>query len=569
VADLLKVARRTVPQYKMTSVGAFRSLYDRLTDGVREIYERVLEVEVAPASPASPLGPWSLPEAQQDAGALRQKVAQYGFQNVGAALRVIEMMSRGPGLASQPAELVGPLLPQILEACYASGDPDQALGNFERFSFLCGPKDIFYLTLRDNPSLIRTLGLLGGRSQFLSDVLTQNPQFLDILLDRGFLRRPSEKGELLSELSERLGKAESLEASLNLLRRYKQRELLRIGIRDLEGMADWQGVGQEISDLAEVSVETALRLTLAHAYEGQEPPRLAVFGLGKLGGRELHYASDLDLLLVSEGWGGAAEQQRQERVAEEIIGALSRVTEEGAAFKVDLRLRPEGKAGALIRSLEGYADYFEGRLETWQRQALIRARPVAGDAGLASRFSALLEKAVFGADFGAVAMEEIVAMRERIQRQRQSRVGGSPLDIKNGRGGIVELEFLVQLLQLAYGGSHSSLRTPYTARAIEALAAAGVVSDEQAGSLLGTLGFLKKLENQLQMAKQRPSSALPASSTRQTVLAHQLGYSDQAPLPARELFLRDLQHATNAVREMWDSAVSSLRHRFESRGNER
>jgi len=563
MADLLKVARRTLPQYdKLAGRAAFDSLYDRLTNRVREIHEKVLEVGAPTAPSPSPLGPWSLPEAREDPTLLRQRLAHYGFQNPAAALRLIEVMSRGPGLTSSPAELVGPLLPPILEACYLSADPDQALENFERCSFLSGPKDLFYLTIRDNPSLIRTLGLLGGRSQLLSDILIEHPQFLDILTDRRFLETPAVRAQLLAELSERLDQTEDFQASLNLIRRFKHRELLRIGVRDLEAIADCRLVGQEISDLAEVCLESALHLVLRHLYPGEPQPRLAIFALGKLGGRELHYASDLDLLFVSEGWHDLHQQQRQERVAEEMITALSQVTQEGTAFKVDLRLRPEGKAGALLRSLDGYADYFQRRLDTWERQALIRARPVAGDAAVARLFASLVDQAVFEADFTAQVLEEIVGMRERIFRQKRIAVGASPFDVKNGRGGIVEVEFLVQLLQLDHGHAHPALRTPHTAAAIQALADLSILPRQAAEALLDALDFLKRLEKQLQMAKHRPSSSIPALPSRQNVLARQLGYSDRPPLSARDLLLRDIQRKTNAVRELWDSTVSSLRSQF-------
>ncbi|HUG37566.1 MAG TPA: bifunctional [glutamate--ammonia ligase]-adenylyl-L-tyrosine phosphorylase/[glutamate--ammonia-ligase] adenylyltransferase [Candidatus Limnocylindrales bacterium] len=441
----------------------------------------------------------------------------------------------------------------------ASPDPDMALNNLERLADQ-GDRAALVRILEAHPGAVHLLTRLGGTSQFLADTLRRYPQLLAWLLEPRTMRQ-----WLLDELEEDLLQSAAAvgrrEARWNALRRFKYRQLLRIGSRDILGDADLTVTTEELSRLADVCLAAACRWSLAEleplygravGADGA-PTGLAVIGMGKLGGEELNYSSDIDLMFVygedGETTGGSAGRIPNERYFAEavrtIVASIESVTEEGYAFRVDLRLRPEGRSGALVLSLDGYRKYYADRAVLWERQALIKARPAAGDPEVAARFFDLARRFVFrpGVEPGVVA--EVRRMKREIDRSLVRR-GREGVNVKLGRGGIREVEFLVQALQLLYGGDDTWLREKNSLRAIFRLTERGYLGHELGRFLGDALVYLRTVEHRLQLLHELQTHTLPTDADALGRLARRMGVA----LPtaaARRRFLADFRRTTGGV----------------------
>jgi len=478
-----------------------------------------------------------------------------GFAEPGRALANLHE------LAPTPTEgaLLEPLLPRLLAELAVAPDPDMALNNLERLAAQ-GDRAALLRTLGAHPGAIHLLAGLGGTSQFLADTLRRYPQLLAWLLEPRVMRQWL-GDELEAELNAGLAPFARREARWNALRRFKYRQLLRIGSRDILGDADLTVTTEELSRLADVCLAAACRW----AEEALEPlygvptapdgtrTGFAVIGMGKLGGDELNYSSDIDLIFVygddGETTGGSEGPVPNGRyfaeAAKAAVAALESMTDEGYAFRVDLRLRPEGRSGALILSLEGYRAYFADRAELWERQALIKARLSAGDAAVAARFFALVRPFVFrpGLDEGIVA--DVRHMKQEIDRAQRAK-GGERRNVKLGRGGIREVEFLVQALQLLYGGDDPWLRGGNTLRTLFRLIERGYLPPGLGRKLGDALVFLRNVEHRLQILHEFQTHTLPEDPRALGLLARRMGIARPADL-ARRRFLAEYRRVTDGV----------------------
>ena len=303
------------------------------------------------------------------------------------------------------------------------------------------------------------------------------------------------------------------------LRLFRRRAILRVAARDLAG-ATVDDVVREISDVADACVQAVC------------PPTLAVVALGKWGGRELNYASDIDLLLAHEVEDPGAAQ---------LVRTLSEQTEDGIAFKVDAALRPGGRSAALSRSLEATLAYYERESATWERQAMIKARAAAGDLALGEAFVAGIEPFVYPDHLEPAAIDEVRRTKVRLEEYVRQR-GKELTEVKRGRGGIRDVEFAVQLLQIVHGRRDPSLRSPNTVDALAALTAEGYVAAPDAEALADAYRFLRRLEHRLQMVRDLQTHDLPPGGPARTAIARSLGLSDAAALQ------REYDRTTTLVR---------------------
>ncbi len=350
------------------------------------------------------------------------------------------------------------------------------------------------------PTAVRVLGF----STAAADFLVAHPEETGALADV----RPRSGAELEAECDrdlERLGPAGGL-------RRFRRRTMLRVAARDLEGDA-LESIVAEITAVAETCLARAAELSGARA--------LAVIGLGKLGGRELNYASDVDVLFV-HAKPGAPTQEPAERSAAALIRLLSEPTADGVALRVDPTLRPGGRAGALSRSLDAMRGYYAGEAATWERQALIKSRPVAGDLALGRRFVEMVEPFVYPQDLAATAIDEVRRTKVRLEEYVRAR-GKAGTEVKRGWGGIRDVEFAVQLLQIVHGRRDERLREPNTLAALSALAAEGYVGEGDAEALAGAYRFLRTLEHRLQIVRDLQTHELPPDRASRATLARSLG----------------------------------------------
>ncbi|HUQ64254.1 MAG TPA: bifunctional [glutamine synthetase] adenylyltransferase/[glutamine synthetase]-adenylyl-L-tyrosine phosphorylase [Acidimicrobiales bacterium] len=368
--------------------------------------------------------------------------------------------------------------------------------------------------LEEDVSLRAALLAVVGASRSLTELLMAEPAGLQVLsaLDRDV---PDEQA------------APSIEG----LRRWKRLELLRIAARDLVGLDDLPVVGKSLSEMAETVLDRAL--TLAGAED------LAVIGMGKLGGSELNYASDVDVIFV------ASDAASGERAARAMIDIAR------SCFRVDVDLRPEGRDGPLIRSLASYEAYWDRWAHTWEFQALIKARPVAGDSALGSAFLAAARKRVWGRKFTQDDVRAVRAMKARSESELARR-GLTDREVKRGRGGIRDIEFAVQLLQLVHGGDDPAVRSPTTLDALAELGAGGYIDVGHARALEHAYRLLRTVEHRLQLVQEEQIYALPTDAEALTRLARVMGYRDTANAPAAELltgYLRQQQAAVRTIHE--------------------
>jgi glutamate-ammonia-ligase adenylyltransferase len=325
------------------------------------------------------------------------------------------------------------------------------------------------------------------------------------------------------------------------LRRWKRQQLLRIAVRDLLGLSDLPVVGRELASLAEGCLQAALGLARA-GVDGDV--RMAVIGMGKLGGRELNYSSDVDVLFVHEG-----SRPTAERIARNLLTTMASPTPHGIVFRTDADLRPEGRAGPLSRSLDAYRTYWEKWASTWEFQALIKARPVAGDADLGQAFIAATHPHVWPERLDPDAIREVRVMKARAEEEVSKR-GLTEREIKKGRGGLRDIEFAVQLLQLVHGRHDSGIRSPNTLEALEQLGQAGYVDTAQVRTLDTAYRFLRTVEHRLQLVDEAQVHALPPDTAGRTHLARVLGYRDAGAATALEQFEKTHRRQQAQVRSI-------------------
>ena len=497
-----------------------------------------------------------LTAAPHDRKALAE-LKRLGFADPRAALVNLHALTPEP----RDAELLTPLLPRLLRALAESPDPDMALNNLERLAAQ-GDRVALFRLLGAHPGALHLMARLGGTSQFLADTLRRHPTLFPWLLE-GQTMRQWHGDELAAALEQTTSAFERLDARWNALRRFKYRQLLRIGSRDLLGDADLTVTTEELSRLADVCLEATWRWAEERLRErfgvpqGPDgaPTGLAVIGMGKLGGDELNYSSDIDLVFVygedGETSGGSEGRLPSgdyfAAVARDIVAALESVTEEGYAFRVDLRLRPEGRMGGIILSLDGYQTYLTERAELWERQALIKARFSAGDAQVADRFFELIRPFVFRPGLDPDIVAAVRGMKRQIDRSLSGK-GVERRHVKLGRGGIREVEFLVQALQLLYSGDDPWLRERNSLRAIFRLTERGYLSQSLGRFLGDALVFLRTVEHRLQIVDEFQTHTLPEDPVALGRLARRLG-STLPPAAARRAFEAEYRRVTDGVHQ--------------------
>jgi len=448
--------------------------------------------------------------------------------------------------------------PVLLHEVAAAPDPDQALRHLaDLFGQLADPAPIASL-LVSSPRTARLLISLFGSSDFLSRSLLRHPELVDQLVHRGSAPLVRSREEMDADLQPRLTGLD-VEEQLTELRRFRNEEVLRIGLHDVAGALDSESVSRQLSDLADVCVAASLSLAEAEVTRREGIARhadgsratLSVIGLGKLGGRELGYHSDLDLLFLysaggeTDGVRRTSNHEHFARIAQKLIGHLALQLREGSLYRVDTRLRPSGSAGPLVVSFDALASYHAREARLWERQALLRARAVAGDENLFDRAKReVLTKSIFRPIDKAAAARELLAMRERMEREIAAESSGR-YNSKLGRGGLVDVEFAVQYLQLVHGEHSPGIRAAATPEALVALQRAGLLSPADREPLARGYRFLRRLESRLRIVRDRPIDSLPTFGRELLLLARRLGYPGER---AGEDLLADYSRHTTEVR---------------------
>jgi [glutamine synthetase] adenylyltransferase / [glutamine synthetase]-adenylyl-L-tyrosine phosphorylase len=414
-------------------------------------------------------------------------------------------------------------------------DPDRVLVSLERFfTAVRSPLSAGTLFQR-NPESLTILARLFSSSPYLADLVITDPEaWEEIRLGGG---RPEKKEALAAALAGEMGRLEDDAAVLAALRRFKRRQTLRIAYGDIVGGQRLETVVAQISHVADCIVAAALQAAVAGVgrqrgtpldHDGR-PATIAVFALGKLGGGELNYSSDIDLVFVCSGDGRVvgpkpcSALEFFERVVQETLRLLTETTPLGSAYRVDLRLRPHGTNGPVLMPADQLLQYYDQAGRTWERQAWVKARCVAGDAALGSRLLAELEPWIYRLWLSAADISGIKSLKRRIE-QRASRAGDDGRDVKHGRGGIRDVEFTIQFLQLLNGGATPRVRTGNTLEAIRRLAETGSLTDQERSILERTYTLLRTIEHRLQILYDVQTHRLPPTALERRRLAIRTGF---------------------------------------------
>lgn len=481
-----------------------------------------------------------------------------GFADPEGALRHLSALTGG---LSRSAKMQQYLLPVLLQTFASCADPDAGLLAYRRVSEALGNDQWFLRLLRDEGQVAERLAVLLGSSQYVAGLLTRTPEALRILADDAQLE-PRTVGALASAWRQAVARAGDPAAGVRVLRSLRRQELLRIACADLLGRLDVSRVGQALHAVAvatlRAGLDAAVRSWAADAEVPAEdvPVDLAVIGMGRLGGAEMGYGSDADVLFVHRARPGT-EESRAAAAANSIAHALRRLLAEPApdpAFEVDANLRPEGRQGAMSRSLTAFAEYYQRWVSTWEVQALLRAEPVAGDEELGRAFVELVDPLRY--PVGGLTPEQVAEIRRikaRVDSERLPRGADPATHTKLGRGGLADVEWTVQLLQLQHAAEHPALRVTSTIPAVAALTEAGLLDPEQADALQAAWELASRARNAVFLVRGRPGDQLPRQGLELSGVARACGYGADVD-PGQ--FLDDYRRVTRHARGVVDAVFS-------------
>ena len=404
----------------------------------------------------------------------------------------------------------------LLTALAAAADPDLALTGLARVFGADDNRAVLRQALRDEPDFRDRLTAVLGVSAGLADHLARHPGDAQILRGPVVRPAPAELREQMLQavganprLAEPVASQDAKNDPVAALAAAYRRRLLHLAARDMTAVVSVEEVVEELADIAAAVLEAALAVARSELPPGSPPCRLAVVAMGKCGARELNYASDVDVIFVAEPVNGdeTGALAAASRLAAGLIGVCARSTPEGSIFPVDPNLRPEGRQGPLVRTLASHRAYYERWAKTWEFQALLKARPVAGDMALGQAYADTFGPLVWQAARREHFVEDTQAMRRRVEQSLPARQAGR--ELKLGPGGLRDIEFAVQLLQLVHGRTDETLRAPATLPALAALAAGGYVGRADADELTAAYRFLRRTEHLLQLHRLSRTHTLP------------------------------------------------------------
>jgi [glutamine synthetase] adenylyltransferase / [glutamine synthetase]-adenylyl-L-tyrosine phosphorylase len=450
-----------------------------------------------------------------------------GFTNWKAVSDIFRRM------ASKDRNGLSEIYPFLMAAFGSAADPDRSIVNFERFLESYGPG--LFPELAATPRVIEILVTLFSASPFLTEILLRTPDALKLLNDRKALTERQTIEQFQSEALSASLQFEEPDEKLGAVRRYQRQQFLRIGTSDFLGLFDLQLVFSQLSRMAIGMIRACL--SLAARQTGIAPGELAIIALGKLGGWELNYSSDIDLIFVAK-----SKPEKYHKLAEQLVKNISSTTVEGFLYRVDLRLRPWGNDGPLITTPEVFLEYIQNNARIWEKQALIKARAVAGTLAFAEELRKKIEPFLFSVPFEEVR-SSIYSMKQRTEQylREKGRYWG---EVKLGAGSIRDVEFIVQYLQM----THPAVRTRATLKAIHQLSAEGLLSPLEEHILKEGYSFLRTIEHYLQMIDYRQTYTLPSDPVALSLLARRFGFESSE---AGKRFVESYEQHCHAIRSIF------------------
>ena len=493
-------------------------------------------------------------EARLSLEAAEARLSALGYADPKAALRHLEALTSG---VSRTSDIQRTLLPVLLEWFADSPDPDAGLFGFRRISESLGRTPWYLTMLRDEGEVAQRLAQILGTSRYATDLLEREPRGVKML---GESLVPMSAEAVLAEMQSLVERAETPESAVVAVRAVRRRELLRIACGDLVAGTDVAVVGQGLSRLTDATLQATLDIAIesVRRQRGADVPaaRIAVIAMGRYGGFELSYGSDADVMFVHQPAEGV-EPQAASSYATAVVAEVRRLLSLPASdppLEVDPDLRPEGKNGPMVRTVESYAAYYAKWSHVWEFQALLRADAVAGDEDLRRRFTELIDPLRFPAEgISEADVVEIRRIKARVDDERLPRGADRHTHLKLGRGGLADVEWTVQLLQMRYAGRVESLRTPQTLPALEAAAAAELISTEDAATLAEAWRLVSRVRNAVTLVRGKPSDQLSRDAQERAAVASVLGYPQGSSDQMVNDYLRTTRRAHAVVeRVFWE-----------------
>ncbi|MGW4434746.1 bifunctional [glutamine synthetase] adenylyltransferase/[glutamine synthetase]-adenylyl-L-tyrosine phosphorylase [Streptomyces sp. NPDC004596] len=504
-------------------------------------------------------------ETRLRAEAARERLVALGYADPAAALRHLEALASG---VTRKAAIQRTLLPVLLGWFADSADPDAGLLNFRKVSDALGKTPWYLRLLRDEGAAAENLARVLSAGRLAPDLLMRAPEAVALLGDgdAGGLE-PRERGQLEQEVLAAVRRAENAAQGVTAARGVRRRELFRTAAADIVGSygtetsaaeAD-QGalvdrVGAAVSDLTAATLAGTLRAVVREGWGDTLPTRFAIIAMGRFGGHELGYGSDADVLFVHEPQDGVAEHEAA-AAANKVVAEMRRLLQLPSAdppLLIDAGLRPEGKSGPMVRTLKSYEAYYRRWSLVWESQALLRAEPVAGDADLGRRFTELIDPLRYPqAGLGDDAVREIRRLKARMESERLPRGADPKLHTKLGPGGLSDVEWTVQLLQLRHGAREPGLRTTRTRAALAAARAAGLLSAEDTDVLDEAWVLATRVRNAVMLVRGRAGDTFPTEPRELAAVGRYLGYGSGHAGDMLDAYRRTTRRARAVVEQQF------------------
>ncbi len=496
----------------------------------------------------------------------------HSFQDWQKADRNLQAMAGEP--ATRKALAI--ILPTLLASLAETADPDQGLNEWERYADSGIHRLQLFQYLANAPHINEVLGTVFGSSPAMAQTLFRDPLLVYWIEDDRVLVRRQTRSNLLGTLENVQEGLKNYDSQCEALRRFKRREMLRLGIRDLLGIATPMETYTVLSDVAATVIQAAhdlvdQKLQKQHGHwggTGKNRIGLSVLAMGKLGGWELNYSSDVDLIYVYQAPERMTESRKGQEplsgseyfhaLARELTNVLSVSTAEGALFRVDMRLRPEGEVGPLACSVEDASHYYQTRGRTWERLAFLKAKPIAGDLQIGRSFIRKLRPFIYGTrEMAPQIFSEIQVLRSQMVSKMKRR-GELEHNVKLGIGGIREIEFIVQGLQLRWGYRYPGIRDRQTLKSLVRLVRVGKLRMETMKELKSSYIFLRNLENKIQMVHELQTHLLPTKTEEVAKCAMRIGYRrGESCKQTAETFLMDYRHHTSNVHDFYQQIIET------------
>lgn len=530
-ADLRRLGRSL--GYRADPVAELVQEWRRHAREVRRLHEKLFYRPLLQAVARLEAG-----EARLSVEAAERRLEALGYVDPPSALRHLQALTSG---VSRRAAIQRTLLPVMLGWFADAPDPDAGLLGFRRVSDVLGSTHWYLRLLRDESVAAQRLARILATSLYATDLILRAPESVSMLADDDELQ-PRPLAALQAEVAAVLDRHSTAEEAVAAVRGMRRRELLRVAAADLLGLVT--DPGDALTDIATATIAGALRAAREDV-AGVQDLEFAVVGMGRLGGHEMGYGSDADVMYVFRAPEGADEARSAAKATEvaERLRALLMQPSSDPPLDIDTGLRPEGKQGPLVRSLASYAAYYARWSAPWEAQALLRARVIAGDEGLAADMTALIDPLRWSGGLRSDDLTQVRRLKARMESERLPRGADPHLNTKLGRGGLSDVEWVAQLYQLRFADEVVGLRTTRTIAALDAARAAGLIESEDAEALAAAWRLATRLRNAIMVVRGRAGDQLPGDVRDLRAIAYVLGYEPDESGRMVEDYLRVTRRA--------------------------